>query len=205
LEEIVNYPLTMNFKILAVAPQIFVRDATGVEIMYVKQKLFKLKEAINVFADQAQTSQLYTIKADRVIDFSARYNFTNHQGLNLGAVKRQGMRSLWKASYDVMEGDSILFHIQEENALVKVMDGCLGEIPIVGIFSGYVFNPAYLVTRPGGVSGGTGRVVMRLAKQPAFLESSFSIEKVEPGLSQQEEERILLSLMMMVLLERQRG
>lgn len=200
-----NYPLKMNFKILAVAPQIFVRDANGMEIMYVKQKLFKLKEAINVFADQSQTSQLYTIKADRVIDFSARYNFTNHQGMGLGAVKRQGMRSLWKASYDVLEGDNILFHIQEENALVKVMDGCFGEIPIVGMFSGYVFNPAYLVTRPGSVSGGTDRVVMRLAKEPAFLESSFSVEKIDPGLSKTEEEQILLSLMMMVLLERQRG
>jgi hypothetical protein len=46
---------------------------------------------------------------------------------------------------------------------------------------------------------------MRLAKEPAFLESSFSIEKVDPGLSKTEEEQILLSLMMMVLLERQRG
>ena len=98
-----NYPLTMTFKILAVAPQIFVRDANGTEIMYVKQKLFKLKEAINIFSDQSQSHQLYAIKADRIIDFSARYNFSDNQGLTLGAVKRRGMRSLWKASYDILE------------------------------------------------------------------------------------------------------
>ena len=68
-----NYPLTMSFKILAVAPQIFIKDATGQEVMYVKQKLFKLKEAIQVFSDQSQSQLLYTINADRVLDFSARH------------------------------------------------------------------------------------------------------------------------------------
>jgi len=200
-----NYPLKMNFKILAVAPQIFVRDANGTDVMYVKQKLFKLKEAINVFSDQSQSNQLYSIKADRIVDFSARYNFTDNQGMNLGAVKRQGMRSLWKASYDVLDGDMVKFHIQEENAFVKVLDGCFSEIPIVGTFSGYVFNPAYLVTRPNGSGSGPGQIVMRLAKEPAFLESSFSIEQVDPNVSEQEEKQILLGLMMMVLLERNRG
>ncbi len=199
-----NYPLQMNFKILAIAPQIFIRDATGVEVMYVKQKLFKLKEAINIFSDQSQTRQLYTINAERIIDFSARYNFSDWQGRNLGAVKRRGMRSLWKASYDVLEGDTIKFHIQEENAFIKLMDGCFGEIPVVGMFSGYVFNPSYLVTRPG-LSGEPGPAVMRLAKQPAFLESSFTIEQIDPSLNETEEKQILLSLMMMVLLERSRG
>jgi uncharacterized protein YxjI len=199
-----NFPLTMSFKILAVAPQIFVRDANGTEIMYVKQKLFKLKEAINVFSDQSQTHQLYSINADRIIDFSARYNFSDDQGLNIGAIKRKGMRSLWKASYDLLEGDNVKFHIQEENAFVKIMDGLFGEIPIVGMFSGYVFNPAYLVTRPGSAEQ-PGPTVMRLAKQPAFLESSFTLEKIDPTLSEKEEEQILLSLMMMTLLERSRG
>jgi len=199
-----NFPLQMNFKILAVAPQIFVRDSTGEEIMYVKQKLFKLKEAINVFSDQSQSNQLFSIKADRIIDFSARYNFTDGQGMDLGAIKRQGMRSLWKASYDIMDGDTAKFHIQEENAFIKFLDGCFTEIPIVGMFSGYVLNPTYLVTRPNG-AGGPGQTVMRLAKQPASLESSFSIEQVDPGLSQQEQTQIVLGLLMMVLLERSRG
>jgi hypothetical protein len=194
----------MSFKILAVAPQIFIKDAAGQEVMYVKQKLFKLKEAIQVFADQSQSQQLYMINADRVLDFSARYNFTNTQGANLGAIKRQGMRSLWKASYDILEGDTVKFHVQEENAFIKLLDGLFSEIPIVGMFSGYIFNPAYLITRPA-MTGEAGPTVMRLNKNPAFLESSFTVEKVDPSLTQREEEQILLSLLMMILLERQRG
>lgn len=196
-----QYPITLNFKILAIAPQIFVRDANGTELMYVKQKLFKFKEAINIFSDQSQSNRLYQINADRVIDFSARYNFSNYQDIGLGSIKRQGMRSLWKATYDIYQGDNVVFQIKEENALIKFMDAAFGEIPIIGMFSGYIFNPVYLVTHPGQDDA----VVMRIVKKPALLESNFIIEQVDSSLSDQEEELILLGILMMVLLERSRG
>src|SRR5215203_599441 len=75
-----NYPLKLSFKLLALASQIYIRDANGELLGYVRQKLLKLKEDINVFADEQQTTHLYNIKADRMIDFSARYNFTDSQG-----------------------------------------------------------------------------------------------------------------------------
>jgi uncharacterized protein YxjI len=193
-----QYPLNLSFKIIAVAPQLSVRDANNNLIFYVKQKLFKLKEAVTVFGDEQQTQPLFAINADRMIDFSARYNFTDQQGISLGAVKRQGMRSLWKAHYNILDGETSVMNIQEENAWVKVMDGLFGEIPILGMFSGYVFNPAYLVSRPDGT------VVMRMEKQPAFLEGKFKIEQ-KNTLNESEEKRALLSLMMMLLLERKRG
>ena len=65
-----NYPLKLSFKLLAIASQIYIRDANGQLLGYVKQKLLKLKEDINVFADEQQTQHLYNIKADRVLDFS---------------------------------------------------------------------------------------------------------------------------------------
>ena len=196
-----QYPLTLNFKIIAIAPQIFVRDTTGQELMYVKQRLFKLKEAINVFSDQSQSQQLYSINADRVIDFSARYNFSDAQGIRIGAVKRQGMRSLWKAEYDILKNDVPVFKIREENAFVKFMDAIFGEIPIVGILSGYVFNPVYLVQPANDES----TVLMRVTKEPAFFESNFKLEADDAALSEEDEALMVLSLMTMVLLERRRG
>ena len=196
-----QYPVTMTFKILAVAPQIFVRDANGQEMMYVKQKLFKLKEAIQVFSDQAKSQELYGIKADRVIDFSARYNFTDYQGMSLGAIKRQGMRSIWRASYDIMRGEEVVYQVREESAMVKVLDALFGEIPVVGMLSGYVFNPAYLVKRPGE----TGETVMRFVKQPSLLESNFMIEKHDQSLSEQDEELLMLAILTTALMERRRG
>lgn len=193
-----NYPLTLSFKILALSPQMSVTDANGKLVAYVKQKLFKLKEAVTVFGDEQQSQVLFKMKADRIIDFSARYDFTDDQGVSLGSVKRQGMRSLWKIRYDIFEGETATMDIREENGWVKVMDGLFGDIPVVGMFSGYVFHPAYLVSHLDGA------VVLRMEKQPAFFEGVFEIEK-KGQMSEGDEKRALLSLMMMILLERSRG
>ncbi|MBD1873098.1 hypothetical protein H6F75_06365 [Nodosilinea sp. FACHB-131] len=193
-----QYPLEITFKVWTIAPKITVTDANGKVVFFVKQKLFKLKEAIGVFADEAQTRRLYDIKADRIIDFSARYNFTDSNGAVIGGVKRKGMRSLWKAHYDVFDNASSNLHIQEENPWVKILDSLFQEVPILGALSGYVLNPKYLVKRSDGT------VVMRLEKQPSFLSRKFIVKPIDQ-LSSQEETQVLLSLIMMILLERARG
>ncbi len=194
-----NYPITLTFKLLALASQIYVRDANGNLIGYVKQKLLKLKEDINVFADENQTQLLFNIKADRVIDFSARYNFTDANGKLLGSIKRQGMRSLWRTHYQIFDaGDQQIYEIHEENAWVKVIDALVGEIPVLGMFSGYVFNPAYLVSKTDKTS------IARLQKQPAFLEGKFLLS-AESQLAESEESLVLLGVLTMTLLERSRG
>jgi hypothetical protein len=196
-----EYPLKLKFKLLALAPQIYVLDAREQQVLYVKQQLFKLKEAIKVFTDDSQSRQVYAINADRIIDFSARYHFTDpNTGADLGSVKREGVKSLWKASYNVFEGERVVFTIQEENAWVKVADALFQEVPVAGMLSGYVFHPAYLVKKIDGE-----QVVMKLKKEPAFFEGVFSLEKHDPNLSDIDETRILLSLMMLTLLERGRG
>ena len=194
-----NYPVDFTFKLLALASQIYVRDANGNLLGYVKQKLFKLKEDINIFADEGQTKQLFNIKADRIIDFSAKYNFSDSSGRFLGAIKRQGMRSLWRANYDIFNssGEQIL-RIHEESGWVKVVDALIGEIPIIGMFTGYLFNPAFIIERMDGTP------LMRLAKQPAFFEGKFRL--APQGQSSQEEETLcLLGALTMTLLERMRG
>jgi hypothetical protein len=193
-----NFPLNFSFKIVAIAPQISVTDAAGNLVLYIKQKAFKLKEAVTVFGDVGQTTPLYTMSADRVIDFSATYHIADMQGRPIGAVKRQGMRSLWKAHYDILENGVPKFTVREENGWVKVLDGLLGEIPIVGMFTGYFFNPSYLVTR------GDGAPMIRITKQPAFFEGKFKVDQLAP-LDPMDEARIVLGLTMILLLERSRG
>lgn len=194
-----DYPLELTFKLLAIAQQITVTDARGQLAFYVKQKAFKLKEAVTVFADQTQQHPVYTINANKVLDFSARYNFADSSGRALGSVRRRGMRSIWKAHYEIYDDrEQLQMTIKEENAWTKVLDALVGEIPVVGMFTGYMFHPAYLVTRTNGAN------VMRLEKRPAFFQGKFLITK-NGELPPEEETRAVLSLLMMVLLERRRG
>lgn len=194
-----NFPVDLTFKLLALASQIYVRDANGNLLGYVKQKLLKLKEDINVFADESQTTVLYNIKADRVIDFSARYTFRDGMGNVIGSIKRKGMRSIWKANYEITDAaDNHILNINEENGWVKVIDSVVGELPVIGMFTGYLFNPTYMLTKVDGTQ------LARLAKQPAFFEGKFQITP-QTQLSSEEEVRVLLSYLTMTLLERARG
>ena len=194
-----QFPLTLEFNKVALSPQISVLDANGNLMFYVKQKLFKLKEAITVFADREQTQPLYSINADRVIDFSAHYHFKDSNGIAIGSIKRNGRRSIWKARYDIFDSnEQPIMRIEEQDAWAKVLDGLFTEIPIVGMFGGDFFNPVYLVERPDD------SLALKVSKNKAFFESSFTITQESP-LTEQEQLQTVLGVLMMTLVERSRG
>ncbi len=195
-----QYPLTLSFKILALASQATVTDAGGRTVLFTRQKLLKFKEHVEIWTDKSQSARLADIRANKVIDWSARYHFTDAAGAPVGSVGRRGWRSLWRAHYEVFNpGDEAPdFSIQEENAWVKVLDGILSGIPIIGMFSGYFLHPRYIASR------GDGSPVMWLTKQPAFWEGRFLIEK-RSDLGAREEMNLILAFLMLVLLERKRG
>ncbi len=196
----IQYPLTLTFKVLALASQATVTDASGRTILYTKQKLFKFREHVEIWTDKSQGTRLAEIKANKVIDWSARYVSTDAQGAEIGSVGRKGWRSIWKAHYETFNpGDSVPdFSIREENPWTKVLDSILGDIPIIGMFSGYFFHPSFLAARANGSPA------MRLTKQPAFFEGRFKIEKLAE-MTPREELNLFLSFMMLVMLERRRG
>jgi hypothetical protein len=68
------------------------------------------------------------------------------------------------------------------------------SVPFGDALGGLFFNPAYLADLHG-------RDVLRVSKQRSLLESSFRIEKLA-DFSGAEEELLLASVIMMVLLER---
>ncbi|ALI98341.1 LURP-one-related/scramblase family protein [Rufibacter tibetensis] len=193
------FPLDFEFKITTFSNDFIVTDANGETISYVKQKLFKLVEEVNVFSDQSQSELLYSIRANKWIDFSAAYVFTNNIGQEIGRVARKGWASLWKAHYEVYDQNQQQdFTIREANAWVKVGDALLGQIPIVGVLTGYFFNPSYHVMRSDGT------LIATLKKQRSFFGRHFTVTQ-ESTFESGESVRILLSLMMMILLERRRG
>ncbi len=196
-----KYPLNLRSKIIAISPQIFVTESDGTPVLYVKQKLLKLKEHVEVFTDKTKEKKLCDIQANKVIDWSSAYNFTGAQGNSFGGIRRKGLKSLWRARYEIYSGDSdgaTEFNVSEESVLTRFIDGIFGEIPIIGLLAGYVAHPAYIVT------DSSGKAVMRLRKNPALWEGKFSIESLSE-LSPQQQTRILVGLLMMVILEKNRG
>ena len=109
------------------------------------------------------------------------------------------MRSIWKATYFILDAfDNQKYKVQEENAWVKIIDGFFTEIPILGIFTGYFFNPTYIV------HDNNGKEIYRLKKMPSFFGRKFQLDQIN-DIADEDETLVVLSLMMMVLLERAKG
>lgn len=195
-----NYPLDFKFKITTLSSDFNITDKNGNYVAYVRQKMFKLKEDVIIFNDETRTRELFRIQANQWIDFNASYSITDlENGKIFGRLARQGMRSLWKSHYDVLDENSALkYQISEDNAWVKVLDGFIGEIPIVGMFTGYFLNPSYTV------KDSAGKEYFRLKKMPSLIGRRFQLDRLI-DIDDEDESLVVLSLLMMVLLERERG
>jgi len=197
--DLYSYPLKFEFKIAALSPQFTVTDNSLNQIAYIKQKIFKLKEDVTVFEDNSMTNQLFKIKANQWLDWSASYAMTDSAGTSIGRIARKGGRSLFKAQYEIFdENDNHDLTINEESFVTRLLDGIMMQIPLLNMLSGLLFNPKYSITRPNGTQ------VALFSKNPSMIGRRFNVIKkseFETG----EEQRIILGLMMMVLLERRRG
>lgn len=195
-----NYPLDFKFKITTFSSDFNITDKNGNYVAYVRQKMFKLKEDVLVFNDESKSQELFRIKADRWLDFNASYAVTDLlNNKNYGRLARKGMRSFWKSHYEILdENNQLKFTVSEDNAWVKIMDGMVGEIPLIGMFTGYFLNPSYTVKDTAG------NEYFKLKKMPSFFGRRFQLHRLK-DLEDQQESLVVLSFLMMVLLERSRG
>lgn len=195
-----NYPLDFKFKISTLASDFNITDKNGNYVAYVRQKMFKLKEDVIIFNDESKSKELFRIRANKWIDFNASYSLNDIvDNKNYGRLARKGMRSLWKSSYDILDAnDQPKFKVQEDNAWVRFWDSFVGELPIIGMFTGYFLNPSYTVT------GIDGKAYFKLKKMPSFFGRRFQLDRLI-DIDDEEESLVILSLLMMTLLERARG
>lgn len=195
----IQFPVDFQFKITTLSNDFIAKDFSGKTIAYVRQKMFKLKEDIQVFGDESKSNVEYTIKADRWLDFSAAYSFFDKNNAPIGKIARKGWRSLWKAEYEIIDQHNKLqYKVNEENGMVKIFDSMLGQIPILSMMTGYFFNPSYLLTDI------QGKPIVRMQKQASFWGRNFQLTKVGQ-IDADDDDRIMLGMMMMLLLERSRG
>ncbi|MBD1428401.1 LURP-one-related/scramblase family protein [Sphingobacterium litopenaei] len=193
-----NYPLHFKFKITTFSNDFEATDALGNTIFYVREKILTWRDQMKVYSDSSKSELLYEIKSNKLIDFQQTFTITNPQGNIIGKVRRKSIHSLWKSTFKLMDTyDNHDHTIQEKNAFVKLWDGIFGEIPIIGMLSGYVFNPSYIL------SANEGEELFELNKEPSFFGRKFTVHKITE--KEVNEERMVLSLALMVLNERSRG
>jgi len=90
------------FKLFGGAFHIY--DDAGNLVMYSKQKAFKLKEDIRLYRDESMGTELLSIAARSVIDFSAAYDVidaTTRQ--KVGTLRRKGFSSMLRDAWEILD------------------------------------------------------------------------------------------------------
>jgi hypothetical protein len=95
------------FKLFGGAFHLYAED--GRLLAYSKQKAFRLKEDIRVFADESMAQELLSIQADRIIDWSAAYQvFDGQSGERYGTLRRKGWASLWRDHWEILDDAGVV-------------------------------------------------------------------------------------------------
>ena len=84
-------------------------DPVGNLVLFSEQKMFKLREDIRVYADEAKTREVLSIKARQIMDFSAAYDVVDSElNQKVGALRRKGLRSILRDEWEVLDaGDNV--------------------------------------------------------------------------------------------------
>lgn len=98
-------------------------DESNKVIGYSKQKALKLKEDIRVFTDEQMTTELLTIQARNIVDFSATYDVCDplSGGKPVGSLRRKGWKSMVQDEWLVFGPDGgEIGMIREDDGLALV-------------------------------------------------------------------------------------
>lgn len=98
-------------------------DPAGNLAFFVQQAAFKLREDIRVYADESKATEMLTIKARQIIDFSAAYDVVDSlTGEKVGALKRKGWTSIIRDKWIVMDAhDREVGEIVEDNPALAIV------------------------------------------------------------------------------------
>lgn len=107
----------MKRQVLALTGKIRLYSPDGALLLYSQQKMFRLKEDIRVYDDEAMSQELLYIQARSIIDFAAAYDVIDSiSNEKVGVLRRKGFRSLLRDEWEVLDAqDRMLGVLWEDN------------------------------------------------------------------------------------------
>jgi len=93
-------------------------------VLYVEQKMFRLREDIRVYNDEGKSQEVLLISARNIIDFNAAYDVVD-PGFNqkVGTFRRKGGRSMMRDEWELLDANDqvtgMLFEDSVGQALLR--------------------------------------------------------------------------------------
>ena len=140
--------------------QYFVYDnaVQGEQIGFVEQKRFTFREQMTVWKNEQKSEQLFTVRAEKVLDIHGKFLIEDSSGLLLGYCRKAFGASLLRSTWEIYDAkDQLQFVCKEKNEGVAIGRRIAQFIPFVGDFAHIVpFN--FIFEKNGQIVGSHHRV-----------------------------------------------
>jgi len=105
-------------------------DPLGSVVFFSRQKAFKLREDIRIYADETMSGEVLSIQARQIMDFSAAYDvFDPVLNVKVGVLRRKGFSSILRDAWHVLDAeDREIGQIQEDNMALALIRRFLSDL-----------------------------------------------------------------------------
>lgn len=195
-----KFPLSLKFDIKTIANDFLLTDANEETVCYVYQKLLPLKSDILIYSDKNKSKLLYRIILEGpLLSFDVSLLIYDSKDQYIARLRHPSFSTNWTGHYEVYDqNENIQFDIYEDTPWTKVWNDRLKGIPILNMFTGYFFNPSFTLTNVDSEQ------LFQLKKDSTLLGNKYSLDKKHSSNSDHQE-RAILSLITMIMLEKIRG
>lgn len=111
-----NYLLKRQ--VFALTGKFRIYDPSGNLLLFSEQKMFRLREDIRVYGDEAKSQEMLMIKARQIIDFSAAYDIIDSlSNEKVGVLRRKGWKSLLRDEWEVLDANDSMIGLLFEDSM----------------------------------------------------------------------------------------
>lgn len=104
-------------QVFALTGKLRLYNPRGELVLFVEQKLLRLKEDIRIYSDESKAQEVLLIRARTIVDFSAAYDVIDPaDGTTVGVLRRKGLKSMLRDEWDVLDaGDRPMGSLFEDS------------------------------------------------------------------------------------------
>lgn len=153
-------------------------DVKGEQIAFAEQSRFAFRESFTVWADEAKSSELFTVKAEKILDIHGKFIVTDPRGEIIGYCRKSFGASLLRSTWEVYDAkDTLLFTAKERNHTMAIVRRIAQFIPYLSdIAPFFPFN--FIFEKDGAEVGEHTRVWGRLTDQyKQSLHTSIAVDR----------------------------
>lgn len=109
---------TIQEKVLTLGRQLRVLTSDGTMVGFARQKMFKLREDIRVYADESQQQEVLLLRATKVLEFNANFEVVDPTTQeHLGFIRRKGWSSFVRDKWEFTDIKGNVYAALEEDSV----------------------------------------------------------------------------------------